>query len=416
MSRQTSTRFRFLLNLTSSASLPGGTFSYAWLSDGTKVSTRADDGSGHGVQKRYLGSFVYSNNTDLSTDRPTEVESIAWDEGRLFFDLSAAVEEVAEPGVIDPDRVPEMQEFPDEPIDSVDVGVLGLYRDCLFATDHLGNVRTVIDITTDMVSPSIMEQNNYLPFGSRLPLTDPAYDFGNRWRYAAKEEQRFGPADLGLLDFGARMYDPFTARWPSPDPMAAKYPGHSPFNYCEGSPINRIDPQGDTIVVLYARNAVGGLGHMAILVQDEKGVYHLCSKNGDKSEGDQYKDNEGDPIDDIQSFLDGIKNVPGEGKYNGEPYYTEGYMIATTPEQDAIITKRMEKKTKRFYSLFLSNCAQAVQTSLKKADVKISPKKGFINALVFSSYKPLEHTVPNSTYNSIKQANPGGKIYKPSKY
>jgi hypothetical protein len=218
------------------------------------------------------------------------------------------------------------------------------------------------------------------------------------------------------LPFGARMYDPFTARWTAVDPMAAKYPGHSPFNYCEGSPINRIDPQGDTIVVLYARNAVGGLGHMAILVQDEKGVYHLWSKNGDKSEGDQYKDNEGDPIDDIQSFLDGIKNVPGEGKYNGEPYYTEGYMIATTPEQDAIITKRMEKKLKRFYSLFLSNCAQAVQTSLKKADVKISPKKGFINALVFSSYKPLEHTVPNSTYNSIKQANPGGKIYKPSKY
>ena len=72
------------------------------------------------------------------------------------------------------------------------------YRDCLFVTDHLGNVRTVIDITTDMVSPSIMEQNNYLPFGSRLPLTDPAYDFG------------------------ARMYDPFTARWTAVDPMAAK--------------------------------------------------------------------------------------------------------------------------------------------------------------------------------------------------
>ena len=82
------------------------------------------------------------------------------------------------------------------------------YRDCLF--------------TTDQVSPSIVEQNNYLPFGTRLPLTDPAYDFGNRWRYAAKEEQRFGLTDLGLLDFGARMYDPFTARWTAVDPMAAK--------------------------------------------------------------------------------------------------------------------------------------------------------------------------------------------------
>lgn len=372
MSRQTSTRFRFLLNLTSSASLPGGTFSYAWLSDGTKVSARADDGSGHGVQKRYLGSFVYSNNTDLSTDRPTEVESIAWDEGRLFFDLSAAVEEVAEPGVIDPDRVPEMQEFPDEPIDSVDVDVLGLYRDCLFATDHLGNVRTVIDISTDLVSPSIVEQNNYLPFGSRLPLTDPAYDFGNRWRYAAKEEQRFGPADLGLLDFGARMYDPFTARWTSPDPMTAKYPGHSPFNYCEGSPINRIDPQGDTIVVLYARSGAYGFGHMAILIQDEKGVYHLYSKNGDKFKGPKHADNEGDPFDDIQSFLDGIHNAPGKSMSNGKPYYTQGYMIATTPEQDAKIRETMQGEVDNKYNFFFSNCGQAVMNSLEAADVPTS--------------------------------------------
>lgn len=222
MSRQTSTRFSFLLNLASSASLPGGTFSYTRLSDGTKVSARADD------------------------------------------------------------------------------------------------------------------------------------------------------------DFGARMYDPFTARWTAVDPMAAKYPGHSPFNYCEGNAINRIDPQGDTIVVLYARNAVGGLGHMAILVQDENGVYRLWSKNGDKIKDVEHEDNINEAIDDIQSFLDGINNVPGHKTSNGEPYYTEGYMIATTPEQDASITNSMRKKTKR-------------------------------------SYKPLEHTVPKSTYNSIKQANPGGKIYKPSK-
>ncbi len=67
MSRQTSTRFSFLLNLASSASLPGGTFSYTWLSDGTKVSARADDGTGNGVQKRYFGSFVYTSNAGFST-------------------------------------------------------------------------------------------------------------------------------------------------------------------------------------------------------------------------------------------------------------------------------------------------------------------------------------------------------------
>ena len=409
-----------ILNLAGGATRSSGSLSYAWLSDGTKVSARADDGSGHGVQKRYLGSFVYSNNTDLSTDRPTEVESIAWDEGRLFFDLSAAVEEVAEPGVIDPDLVPEMQEFPDEPIDSVDVDVLGLYRDCLFATDHLGNVRTVIDITTDLVSPSIMEQNNYLPFGSRLPRTDPVYDFGNRWRYAAKEEQRFGPADLGLLDFGARMYDPFTARWPSPDPMAAKYPSHSPFNYCEGSPINRIDPQGDTIVVLYAKSGAKGLGHMAILVQDEHGKYHLWSKNGDKYDGFEHADNEGIAINSIQDFLDNQSNYIKQNTDNGGPYYTLGYMIATTSEQDATIAKKMNEETKKDYNLLFSNCGQAVTNSLLAAIVpttNIGKDIAFfiLNPTYTIVNKAINYMVPAKSLLSIIFANPGGKLYLPSK-
>ena len=62
----------------------------------------------------------------------------------------------------------------------------------------------------------------------------------NRWRYAGKEEF----PDLNLLDFGARMYDPFTARWTAVDPMAGKYTGTSPYVYCANSPMNRIDPFG----------------------------------------------------------------------------------------------------------------------------------------------------------------------------
>ena len=410
-----------ILNLAGGATRSSGSLSYAWLSVGTKVSARADDGSGHGVQKRYLGSFVYSNNTDLSTDRPTEVESIAWDEGRLFFDLSAAVEEVAEPGIIDPDLVPEMQEFPDEPIDSVDVDVLGLYRDCLFVTDHLGNVRTVIDITTDMVSPSIMEQNNYLPFGTLLPRTDPAYDFGNRWRYAAKEEQRFGPADLGLLDFGARMYDPFTARWTAVDPMAAKYPGHSPFNYCEGSPINRIDPQGDTIVVLYAKSGARGFGHMAILIQDENGVYHLWSKNGDKKDDSEHADNEDRAIASIQDFLDNQSNYISQKTKKGGPYYTFGYMIATTSEQDALIKKTMKEELDKEYNVLYSNCGEAVFKSLKAG--KVSTSNTALDCISFLRNGPvregvkktLDYMVPFRTINNIILGNPRGKLYLPSK-
>ena len=61
---------------------------------------------------------------------------------------------------------------------------------------------------------------------------------------AGKEEQDFGSLNLGLLDFGARMYDPFTAQWTAVDLLAGKTLGVSPFAYCQNNPILLNDPTG----------------------------------------------------------------------------------------------------------------------------------------------------------------------------
>ena len=44
--------------------------------------------------------------------------------------------------------------------------------------------------------------------------------------------------------FGARYYDPSFARWLSPDPAAGKYPGLSPYVYCESNPLALVDRNG----------------------------------------------------------------------------------------------------------------------------------------------------------------------------
>ena len=106
---------------------------------------------------------------------------------------------------------------------------------------YLGNVRSVIDISPSQTVPQILEQNDYLPFGTKIDNGSFATMTANRWRYAGKEEQKFGSVDIGLLNFGARLYDPFSARWTAMDPLARATPGYSPISYCRLNPIRYID-------------------------------------------------------------------------------------------------------------------------------------------------------------------------------
>jgi RHS repeat-associated protein len=264
-----------VLNLVDCAAMHGSSLKYAWLSDGTKVSAKADDGSGNGVQKRYLGSFVLTSNTEHSADKATEVESIAWDEGRIFLDVPVAMDDPVDPFTFPGELEPVMDSVI---VDSTSV-FFG-YRDCWFAGDHLGNVRSVIDITPNLIAPQVLEQSNYLPYGTRIQDQCFASAMAdNRWRYAGKEEQDFTPfstLNLSLLDFGARMYDPYTARWISVDKMAHHTQSYSPYAYCGVNPVNLYDPDGD-IAHIAIGIAVGAVVGAAI----EGGIaaYHGKSKS-----------------------------------------------------------------------------------------------------------------------------------------
>jgi len=102
-----------------------------------------------------------------------------------------------------------------------------------------------------MSAPQLLEQSDYLPFGTKTVNPAHASMQANRWRYAGKEEQAFGSLNLGVLDFGARMYDPFTARWTAVDPMASAYYPTTPYSYCASNPISIQDPEGKAIETLW---------------------------------------------------------------------------------------------------------------------------------------------------------------------
>ena len=68
-------------------------------------------------------------------------------------------------------------------------------------------------------------------------------------RFSGKELDRMH--GLGTYDFGARQYNPVTMRWDRMDPMCEKTYGMSPYAYCNGNPINLIDPDGQIVDDIY---------------------------------------------------------------------------------------------------------------------------------------------------------------------
>ena len=167
---------------------------YRYLADGTKLG--AVDGSGNGVE--YLGNAVFRRAGDSLSE-----ESLAFSGGRVSVSGRGTTLQISP-------RV--------------------------YLRDHLGSTRVIVDNDGE-----VLERDSYYPFGLRRPDSAPT-DSLNRYRYNGKEEQSF--AGLPYLDYGARMYDPATARWLSPDPLSDQYYSLSPYSFCAGNPINYVDPDG----------------------------------------------------------------------------------------------------------------------------------------------------------------------------
>ena len=190
------------LNLPQSVTFTGGEADYLYLSDGTKLAA-LKDGSG----LIYCGSMVFSCSFS-GTAPAVDFESTGFSAGRM----------VKKDGAVQPEY---------------------------HVNDYLCSVRVVTDARGE-----VLERNDYSGFGKRLASSAGS---ANRYRFSGKEEQGF--AGVPWQDFGARMYDPDLARWTTPDPLAEKYPGISPYVYCNSNPVNYVDPDGE---LPFFANFVGG--------------------------------------------------------------------------------------------------------------------------------------------------------------
>ena len=81
----------------------------------------------------------------------------------------------------------------------------------------------------------------YLVYGEILTNKRSAgSNYNTPYKFSAKEKD----AETGFNYFGARYYVDYMYVWLSVDPMSDKYPHQSPYMYCSGNPVMKIDPNG----------------------------------------------------------------------------------------------------------------------------------------------------------------------------
>ena len=141
-----------------------------------------------------------------------------------------------------------------------------------YLTDFQGNNIGVYDKTGKLV-----QRTDY--YASGEPWLEPEYGnsaSGNRYLFGGKERMAGGA--LNEYDFEARNYVASFQRFTTIDPEAEKFSWMSPYAYCNGNPINFIDPTGaHTQVTLKSPGVYEVVGGE---LDDDLNVYLYC-KNED---------------------------------------------------------------------------------------------------------------------------------------
>jgi RHS repeat-associated protein len=128
--------------------------------------------------------------------------------------------------------------------------------------DALGSTSFVIDHDTG----ELVEHPSYQPYGA----ADTDFRDASRWKSGRtnapfREDVRYtghqDDAEVGLIYFGARYYNPELGQWISPDPLTIHGLGAdlNPYAFVRGSPLGNVDPIG---------------------LCDDKGKEQQCQKSG----------------------------------------------------------------------------------------------------------------------------------------
>ena len=137
---------------------------------------------------------------------------------------------------------------------------------------------------------------------------------------------------LNTYDYGARQYNPVTARWDRVDPLCEKYYSISPYAYCGGNPMNFIDPDGRKIVLVGSQEErMKMLGYLQKLTNDN---LFVDRKTGEVTIGGKRWDNRNKKLNVGTSLLRDVINHERTTKIKIDEEKDKDYYHSNCP-QDA---------------------------------------------------------------------------------
>ncbi len=132
-----------------------------------------------------------------------------------------------------------------EPIDVTNY-TLG-FRHTFQYKDHLGNIRLSykdLNQNTGAISLSIVEENNYYPFGLKHKGYNGTVN-GADYPYGFQDQEETNdPFGFNMIEFKYRMHDPAIGRFIQVDPLAAEYVYNGTYNFAENRVIDGNELEG----------------------------------------------------------------------------------------------------------------------------------------------------------------------------
>ncbi|SHG63097.1 RHS repeat-associated core domain-containing protein [Chryseolinea serpens] len=98
------------------------------------------------------------------------------------------------------------------------------------------------DFKVTQTKSPVVQQDDYYPFGLVAQSFQRENSVTQNYLYNGKEMQ--DELNLGVIDYGARMYMPDIGRWFGVDLKSEKYHTTSPYNYVLNNPVILVDPDG----------------------------------------------------------------------------------------------------------------------------------------------------------------------------